>query len=251
MSRSSFRSKFYRFRKRQWLRPQANRAQAIARWTMVLSYAVLALGISLPAAPLKSTDQPYPCMNHRCGCKSAEECWRNCCCTTLEERLVWARENHVTPPDYALAAARAQGIEWAAYWPRDPNQQNSQEMVEPETVPKQTACQASAVRCPFCQRPTSECVSCSCERCTKRAAVKENHSTNGVVLIEALKCQGAGDNWQGLAISLPPPVAIQVRFPDETSQRIRLSPLSFASLSFPPDVPPPRFLVAVNNFDLC
>jgi len=41
----------------------------------------------------------YPCEAHGCGCSSAEECWHDCCCYTLDQRLVWAIRNGVQPPD--------------------------------------------------------------------------------------------------------------------------------------------------------
>src|SRR5215467_15256496 len=61
-------------------------------------------------------------------CQSAEQCWQNCCCMTLEERLIWARQNHVRPPNYALAAARAAHIEWAMNWPDDDHWQDSPQL---------------------------------------------------------------------------------------------------------------------------
>ena len=54
----------------------------------------------------KDRSQPYPCMNHPCGCRTAEACWRGCCCFTMAQKLAWAKENGVTPPAYVVAAAR-------------------------------------------------------------------------------------------------------------------------------------------------
>ena len=82
-------------------------------WTSLAAYMLLASGlpILIPGASEKDLSQPFPCMNCACGCRNAEQCWRNCCCHTLTERLAWARENQVQPPDYVLAEARAQGID--------------------------------------------------------------------------------------------------------------------------------------------
>jgi hypothetical protein len=52
------------------------------------AYLAATTGLPLPAGVRKDTSQPYPCQNHPCGCKSAEECWRHCCCMSVEER--WA-----------------------------------------------------------------------------------------------------------------------------------------------------------------
>ncbi|GAB4385534.1 MAG: hypothetical protein Kow0022_11770 [Phycisphaerales bacterium] len=46
-----------------------------------------------------SGPERYPCEAHGCGCSSAEECWHDCCCYTLDQRLVWAIRNGVQPPD--------------------------------------------------------------------------------------------------------------------------------------------------------
>src|SRR4051812_24287052 len=67
----------------------------------LITYAALIFGFPLPVAARKSTGQPYPCQGNRCGCLTAEQCWRSCCCTTPAQRLAWAREHGVTPPAYA------------------------------------------------------------------------------------------------------------------------------------------------------
>jgi hypothetical protein len=35
---------------------------------------------------------PFPCMYRPCGCKNAEDCWHNCCCLSLAERIAWAKQ---------------------------------------------------------------------------------------------------------------------------------------------------------------
>ena len=246
MSRSSFRFFETGLLKRRWLRPQASRAQLLVRWTAAFAYLILALGIPLPLPAGKVSGQPYPCMNHRCGCQSAEECWRNCCCMTLEERLIWARENHVRPPDFALAEARAQGIQWAMYWPDEPNQQGSTQCVAIEPTAEQSACPEPSGRCPCCKPAVSECPCCACQHCASKATCQEKRSVSGVLLVEALKCHGVGENWQGLVISLPPPAMVQFHFPDEIVQRLSFSSLHLSMVSFSPAVPPPRLLIAAN-----
>ena len=51
----------------------------------------------------KQTSLPFPCQDSPCGCKTAEQCWTNCCCKTPAQRLAWAKSNGVTPPKYAMA----------------------------------------------------------------------------------------------------------------------------------------------------
>src|SRR5437868_5903658 len=58
--------------------------------------------LPLPAPFSKMKDgQPFPCQDHPCGCATAEDCWRHCCCFTAEERWAWARQHNIEPPAYA------------------------------------------------------------------------------------------------------------------------------------------------------
>lgn len=73
------------------------------------NYLLLSVGIPLPvpaavtASTQKDTSRPFPCQHHRCGCASADQCWRQCCCFTHEEKLAWAAANDVVPPAELLA----------------------------------------------------------------------------------------------------------------------------------------------------
>ncbi len=53
----------------------------------------------------KDLSEPFPCQHCACGCKNAEQCWRNCCCFTPSQKAAWARENRVTAPTYAALDA--------------------------------------------------------------------------------------------------------------------------------------------------
>jgi hypothetical protein len=68
---------------------------------MCLVYLFITLEIPLPAAIHKESDQPFPCQKHLCGCQTAEQCWRHCCCFTAEERWAWARAHDIEPPDFS------------------------------------------------------------------------------------------------------------------------------------------------------
>jgi hypothetical protein len=74
---------------------------------VVVSLLCASLGLPTWIEPVKDLSQAFPCMHHRCGCASAEACWRGCCCMTAAEKLAWAEEHGVTPPAYAIAQAKA------------------------------------------------------------------------------------------------------------------------------------------------
>jgi hypothetical protein len=145
-----------------------------------------------------------------------------------------------------LIEARRQGVQWAMNWPSEPNQQDSNQCVAFQTATEQAACQQPSGQC-GCSKPAiNECSCSACQRCAPKTALSAGQYPKGVLLVEVLKCRGAGDNWQGLVISLPPPVAVQIHFPSERIEGVIPSSACFTSISFPPAVPPPRLLVAVN-----
>jgi hypothetical protein len=80
------------------LRLRAKLGRAL-RGVLAAWFAILSLGVSLPSSPAKiASSQPFPCQDHRCGCRDADHCWRSCCCLTREQKFAWALEHGVTPP---------------------------------------------------------------------------------------------------------------------------------------------------------
>lgn len=69
--------------------------------------AVFAGSVGFPVLKSRDKDlsQPFPCQDSPCGCGSAEQCWRHCCCHTDQEKVAWAHQHGITPPDYVIAAA--------------------------------------------------------------------------------------------------------------------------------------------------
>ncbi len=64
------------------------------------------IGVPMPKFQAnKDRSRPFPCQDHRCGCISAEQCWRSCCCFTNIQKLAWAEQHGVTPPEYVFVAA--------------------------------------------------------------------------------------------------------------------------------------------------
>ena len=80
---------------------------------LTANHLVVALGIPIPVpepATGRKSGELFPCMNCPCGCRTADQCWRHCCCFTLSQRLAWAKEHGVTPPAYVIEAARESGV---------------------------------------------------------------------------------------------------------------------------------------------
>lgn len=67
------------------------------------SHLMVTFGFPLPAPRRKSKGDsvPFPCQSLPCGCITAAECWKgDCCCFTLEDKLRWAEENGIEPPEH-------------------------------------------------------------------------------------------------------------------------------------------------------
>ncbi len=84
------------------------------RWLTGLLVGFVACVILLPmpvslvskSGPGKDLSEPFPCQNRPCGCRSAEQCWKKCCCFSNTEKVAWAQTNGVKLPDYVVVAAR-------------------------------------------------------------------------------------------------------------------------------------------------
>ena len=61
-------------------------------------------GISVSIPGFKDTSTPFMCQDHACSCRNAIGCWNHCCCFSHSEKLAWALEQKVEPPETFLQA---------------------------------------------------------------------------------------------------------------------------------------------------
>lgn len=55
----------------------------------------------------KDRSRPFPCRDNPCGCVSAEQCFKKCCCHTPAQLLAWAKRHDVEPAVLAALQRRA------------------------------------------------------------------------------------------------------------------------------------------------
>jgi hypothetical protein len=186
------------------------------------AYLAAAVGFPLPARARIKAGQPFPCQNNPCGCQSAEQCWRSCCCYTVEERWAWARANHVEPPAYA---AKPSGDGWRTVRLRD-----------------HACCAAHHSGCACCAggKGAPTC-------CHKKPKAAPDLSRTGVRMVLGLtsqKCQGSANLWVSTGAVLPvaPPLACQ---PFLTPQGwLASANVHRVDALAPPPDPPPRSFAA-------
>lgn len=103
----------------------------------------------------------YPCEDCSCGCASAHECWTNCCCHTLPERLAWAVRHGVRPPPYV----HTEEADWIAALDQvEPTEKHcslcvgtaQDRLAHGQAIAcEQTECEVPAGSCTSCDRPSS------------------------------------------------------------------------------------------------
>jgi hypothetical protein len=161
-------------------------------------------------------------MDHACGCRSAEACWRNCCCFTNAQKLVWAAEHGVKPPEYVYAAAAE----------------------EHPAVAMGRCCESHGKSC--CEEKKSCCrhVASHSHDATDEAE-EEIERSNGwsiefVSAIEARKCRGQAELWLSLGAVAPPPARVELNLEQIVLGRMGNVAESLVSVAHSPDSPPPR-----------
>jgi hypothetical protein len=197
---------------------------------LLVAFVATAAGIPLPLGkhgPTRSNEL-FPCADSSCGCRTADQCWHSCCCNTLAERFAWAKRHRVRPPAFAIAEARAAGIDTA--W------------LEPgghavATCAAPSCCQAklatSTRSC--CKRSDESGVARSC--CKPRE--KEPQGTT-VIAWRALKCDGKSIHW---LCAVPTSYTVRPGFQFDTAPTAWLYPMPPAahhSAAESPAVPPPE-----------
>lgn len=73
---------------------------------MSIVFALLPMVWSVPERHHdKDRSTPFPCQNRPCGCRTAEQCWKKCCCFTNAQKVAWANQQGIRPPAAVLTAA--------------------------------------------------------------------------------------------------------------------------------------------------
>jgi hypothetical protein len=202
-------------------------------WRRVFSCVLLvAFCVSSVPVPFESAEplvqdssERFPCEGHRCGCKTAHQCWTNCCCNSPKQRVAWAKRNNIQPPAYAVLS--------------DPDETESDRF---DRLRKNVAKKSAA---------EDYCGTSKCGHCDNQKKPKENSERTAtgkkktfVLSMLALRCQGKSSAMTSLPWLVPtirPDVEIRHTAPEPYG--ICVSSFWF-SFNLEPETPPPKaFLV--------
>jgi hypothetical protein len=140
---------------------------------------------------------------------------------SMREKLAWAKEHGVAPPDYVLVAA-------------------AEEAADDEPA---SCCERSKLQAAACSSALRDGGCCSndkranCSNCSH-----ENEApVEWVIGIHAQKCQGLSLLWITTGAIAPPPAVVELPTDSNpTAWYVPSLPGFWQSLSKSPDVPPPR-----------
>lgn len=188
---------------------------------LLIAYAFAATGLPLrvPTIAKRATAERYPCESCGCGCSTAAGCWGNCCCFTPSQRLAWAKNEGVRPPEFALDAAEKAGIDVSVWrpWTRPTNAEAT-----------------------VCKRAGGERRACCCV--AKSAPVADDDKPEDDPLVPSFRsfaCGGSLLAWLSLGVvAFEPPVEHSIELLTVT-RAIPLCPRA-ESPALCPEPPPPE-----------
>lgn len=195
------------------------------------------LPLSWHSATEKDLSAPFPCQDRPCGCKSAEQCWKQCCCFTNSQKLAWAKANHVAAPSYvSVAAAKEQpksSCNAAGCCSRHGHSEES------------TGCEhCSETKSHLCRQSSSDCDSVPREPAD--TAIDQSRTT--VVLgVFWHKCQGHSWFWNSLPWGIVVDHCEFTACANYVGEFIGQLTSGRPQLSLQPPVPPPRDSTRVNH----
>jgi hypothetical protein len=207
----------------------------------------------------KDNSQPFPCQSCPCGCKTAEQCWTNCCCFTPAERLAWAEKNGVTPPSYAQRPTNDENAS---------DKKSISSKVCEETARAKSTCYEPRKACcekhasntisnpkkigaskPDCCAATESKSSSSCCKAAKADNVESKTLSNStkrkvVLSMFALKCQGKSSAFTLLPWTILATMQKVVMFEYEFGPAYHGTTLEPAPVFLKPDTPPPKQMLS-------
>ncbi len=214
---------------------------------------VCAMLLPLPFAPLpsntqeKDQSQPFPCQSRPCGCRSAEQCWKKCCCFNHSQKIAWAKANKVTVPDCVLAAAAKEKLTSVEICSLPHEKSSAANVRESKQTCSRSRTERSTEHDVACDREHSDVVVGSrtakcCQRKSEAVneAVPRNSSSKWVMAVYSAECQGQGPNvYCSIVLVIPNSQVVKPAVPEMTEKFFIVSE-RLQSTSLRPPLPPPK-----------
>lgn len=196
---------------------------------LIVMLSVCLAGLPIPIGRIERTakdhSEPFPCQHCPCGCKTAEQCWRSCCCHTNAEKIAWAEKNGVTPPDFVFVAAKRELVAVKCL----------------KATQSSTCAHCVVAQLEFSPTSSPSSVVAAGESIAVQGDDFAGSSESATVLsIFALKCQGHVSDFCHLPYVVLWPTLLVGNQVQPTGWHFALASPRVARVFFPPDDPPPR-----------
>jgi hypothetical protein len=193
-------------------RVAARSAKRLLSILVVASLLVGSAGVPVVSRVAKDRSKPFPCQDNPCGCSSAEECWHHCCCHTNREKVAWAHEHGVTPPDFVVDAA------------------------EKEEHSAEHSCCAHH----GCAKCAAKAAAHHDDEATEQAAAKSSLKIRLVLVDFARHCRNLPQFWSVLSAALPVRLQTAWSFDEQVVGSVIDAPMLKRCVELSPPVPPPK-----------
>ncbi len=207
-------------------------SNSVYRWLNCLSVAFVLCAVLLPMPiSLRSSDgvekdlsQPFPCQNRPCGCRSAEQCWKKCCCFTNSQKVAWAKANGVDLPDYVLAAAKKESaaVKKSCALCSKTKDNGEKPKCEESNASKDSQPKTSATQAP--------------------KALARTKSSKWVLSVYAAECQGQPSFSMCLPATIIPARVVPVTTSVEMTEIVHETSERLSSTTLRPPLPPPKIV---------
>jgi len=221
---------------------------------LVAGFCAQFVPIPYAVAPAKDRSTPYPCMDRPCGCASAEQCWKSCCCFTNQEKVVWAAKHAVQLPEYVVAAAQhetatasTQSRPACVHWVRKCDDQpdccddlaltellRTAVFTRTDVEEHESVSEIAGLLLDDAAGQDDEHV------VTESVSGDVDEGTQYFCGFSALKCRGEDSMWQLLSIPLPPPVDLTDLTDCGPETRLSAAAPLLSGCDRPAPDPPPR-----------
>ncbi len=199
-------------------------------WCSLAVYAVAAFGFPVPEVAGGWDGTPYPCQHHNCGCRSARQCWTQCCCFSQQEKLAWAAKRGLTPLQSATPAASSTAATKACCQGAHGSREST--AISQKSVPDSKSFSTRSPTACCSSKPTVS------SRCCDRAR-KSRTAPEGTLVFTTFQCRGLGSVWMAIAeVVAPPPPQIACHISLACSGSVYEQRSDNRDLSYPPTAPP-------------
>lgn len=214
-------------------------ARPVVTLASLLAFLVSIVGVPISPAARKDHSQPFPCQDRPCGCATAEQCRKSCCCFSDEQKREWARKHAIDNPAFVsmddLPADENDLVPLACV-----EEKPSSSQLE---APRGGCCtQESQLASRKPSRSSAKKSSCCARSGRSNPVVKlsEEDTVQFVVGSLARHCQGMPSAWTMAGLAMLPEIRVSWSPDLRVVSMVSELHVELNSAEAPQPVPPPR-----------